>query len=166
MDEPCSQQAWGFSGLLSRPLRPRCPAPALLSCRPSLTAHALLFAPWFVPIVQPVGTQAPQDCVCSRRFLMPGELDCVRTACVRPHPDVLSLCRTLAPALARRACAPASPPTPCLQPLHSDVPLDNNAPSRRPQPTVRGRRAMGVSSTSSMSPQQRLALIKLSLINP
>ena len=162
MDEPCSQQAWGFSGLLSRPLRPRCPAPALLSCRPSLTAHALLFAPWFVPIVQPVGTQAPQDCVCSRRFLMPGELDCVRTACVRPHPDVLSLCRTLAPALARRACAPASPPTPCLQPLHSDVPLDNNAPGRRGQP----RRAMGVSSTSSMSPQQRLALIKLSLINP
>ena len=160
MDEPCSQQAWGVSGLLSRPLPPRCPAPALTSCRPCLTAHALLFVPWCKPIVQPVGTKG----TAGRRFLMSGELDCVRTACVRPHPDVLSLCRTLAPALARRACAPASPPTPCLQPLHSDVPLDNNAPSRRPQPSVR--RAMGVSSTSSMSPQQRLALIKLSLINP
>lgn len=160
VDEPCSQQAWGVSGLLSRPLPPRCPAPALTSCRPCLTAHALLFVPWCKPIVQPVGTKG----TAGRRFLMSGELDCVRTACVRPHPDVLSLCRTLAPALARRACAPASPPTPCLQPLHSDVPLDNNAPSRRPQPSVR--RAMGVSSTSSMSPQQRLALIKLSLINP
>ena len=160
MDEPCSQQAWGVSGLLSRPLPPRCPAPALTSCRPCLTAHALLFVPWCKPIVQPVGTKG----TAGRRFLMSGELDCVRTACVRRHPDVLSLCRTLAPALARRACAPASPPTPCLQPLHSDVPLDNNAPSRRPQPSVR--RAMGVSSTSSMSPQQRLALIKLSLINP
>ena len=160
VDEPCSQQAWGVSGLLSRPLPPRCPAPALTSCRPCLTAHALLFVPWCKPIVQPVGTKG----TAGRRFLMSGELDCVRTACVRRHPDVLSLCRTLAPALARRACAPASPPTPCLQPLHSDVPLDNNAPSRRPQPSVR--RAMGVSSTSSMSPQQRLALIKLSLINP
>ena len=157
MDEPCSQQAWGVSGLLSRPLPPRCPAPALTSCRPCLTAHALLFVPWCKPIVQPVGTKG----TAGRRFLMSGELDCVRTACVRRHPDVLSLCRTLATAPARRACAPASLPALWLQPLHSDVPLDNNAPGRRPQPSVW--RAMGVSGTSSMSPQQRLALIKLSL---
>ena len=102
MDEPCSQQAWGVSGLLSRPLPPRCPAPALTSCRPCLTAHALLFVPWCKPIVQPVGTKG----TAGRRFLMSGELDCVRTACVRRHPDVLSLCRTLATAPARRACAP------------------------------------------------------------
>lgn len=157
MDEPCSQQAWGVSGLLSRPLPPRCPAPALTSCRPCLTAHALLFVPWCKPIVQPVGTKG----TAGRRFLMSGELDCVRTACVRRHPDVLSLCRTLATAPARRACAPASLPALWLQPLHSDVPLDNNAAGRRPQPSVW--RAMGVSGTSSMSPQQRLALIKLSL---